>query len=56
MSDRVVVMTPRPGRVDGVFEIALPRPRHLAVQESGAFSAYRKVITDLFLARGVLRY
>ena len=56
LSDRVVVMTPRPGRVDGVFEITLPRPRHLAVQESAAFSAYTKAITDLFLARGVLRY
>ena len=56
LSDRVVVMSPRPGRVDGVFEIALPRPRHLAVQESAGFSRYIKAITDLFLARGVLRY
>jgi NitT/TauT family transport system ATP-binding protein len=56
LSDRVVVMSPRPGRVDGVFEIGLPRPRHLAVQESGAFAEHVKVITDLFLARGVLRY
>jgi len=56
LSDRVVVMSPRPGRVDGVFEIGLPRPRHLAVQESPDFGRYIKAITDLFLARGVLRY
>ncbi len=31
-------------------------PRHLAVQESAEVGAYPKAITDLFLARGVLRY
>ncbi|MGH7266027.1 MAG: ABC transporter ATP-binding protein [Candidatus Rokuibacteriota bacterium] len=56
LADRVIVMSPRPGRIDGVFEIALPRPRHLAVQESAPFAGYLKAITDLFLARGVLRY
>ena len=56
LSDRVVVMSPRPGRIDGVFEIGLPRPRHLAVQESPEFARHLKAITDLFLARGVLRY
>jgi NitT/TauT family transport system ATP-binding protein len=56
LADRVVVMSPRPGRIDGIFEIALPRPRHLAVQESAAFAGHLKAITDLFLARGVLRY
>lgn len=49
-------MSPRPGRIDGVFAIGLPRPRHLAVQESVEFARHVKVITDLFLARGVLRY
>jgi NitT/TauT family transport system ATP-binding protein len=56
LSDRVVVMSPRPGRIDGVLDIDLPRPRRLEVQESPRFAAYQKAITDLFRARGVLRY
>jgi NitT/TauT family transport system ATP-binding protein len=56
LSDRVVVMSPRPGRIDGVLEIDLPRPRRLEVQESPRFAGYQKAITDLFRARGVLRY
>jgi len=55
LSDRVVVMSPRPGRIDTVFDIALPRPRHLRVQESPEFGRYLAAITQLFLARGVLR-
>jgi NitT/TauT family transport system ATP-binding protein/sulfonate transport system ATP-binding protein len=27
MSDRVIVMTPRPGRIERVFDVPLPRPR-----------------------------
>jgi NitT/TauT family transport system ATP-binding protein len=56
LSDRVVVMSPRPGRIDGVLHIELPRPRRLEVQESHRFADYLKAITDLFRARGVLRY
>ena len=56
LSDRVVVMSPRPGRIDGVLDIDLPRPRRLEVQESPRFAGYLKAITDLFRARGVLRY
>ena len=55
LSDRVIVMTPRPGRIDRVVTIDLPRPRKLAVRESAAFAAYNREILDLFLARGVLR-
>ncbi len=55
LSDRVVVMTPRPGRIDRVLDIELPRPRTLAMRETPAFADYSRQILDLFLARGVLR-
>jgi NitT/TauT family transport system ATP-binding protein len=55
LSDRVVVMTPRPGRIDHIIDIKLPRPRTLAMRESPEFADYSRQILDLFLARGVLR-
>ena len=55
LSDRVVVMSPRPGRIDGILDIDLPRPRRLEVQELPRFAEYLRAITDLFRARGVLR-
>ncbi len=55
LSDRVVVMTPRPGKVDRVIDIDLPRPRTLAMREAPEFAAYAREILDIFLARGVLR-
>ncbi len=55
LSDRVVIMTPRPGRVDRILEIGLPRPRTLAMRETPQFGGYTREILDLFLARGVLK-
>jgi ABC-type nitrate/sulfonate/bicarbonate transport system ATPase subunit len=28
MSDRIVIMTPRPGRIERILPVELPRPRH----------------------------
>ena len=36
-SDRVVVMTPRPGRVAGVVEVPLPRPRSIDMIDDPGF-------------------
>ena len=55
LSDRVVVMTPRPGKIDCVIDIDLPRPRTLAMRDSPEFARYNRQILDRFLARGVLR-
>jgi NitT/TauT family transport system ATP-binding protein len=40
LSDRVVVMTYRPGKVKRVVEIALPRPRSSEIVSSEAFGRY----------------
>jgi NitT/TauT family transport system ATP-binding protein len=55
LSDRIMVMTPRPGRVDRMIGIDLPRPRTLAMRETPEFASYSREILELFLARGVLR-
>ncbi len=55
LSDRVIVMTPRPGQIDQVIDIDLPRPRTLAMRETPEFNGYCRTKLDLFLARGVLR-
>jgi NitT/TauT family transport system ATP-binding protein len=38
MSDRVVVMTPRPGKVAGVVDIPLPRPREIETMQDPRFT------------------
>ena len=44
LSDRVVVMTRRPGRIACVVPINLVRPRALAMQFTPAFEAYSDLI------------
>lgn len=39
MSDRVAVLGPRPGRVTDVIDVALPRPRTEAVEDTDEFRA-----------------
>jgi ABC-type nitrate/sulfonate/bicarbonate transport system ATPase subunit len=42
LSDRVYVMTPRPGQIATVIDIDLPRPRVLALREEDAFTTLEK--------------
>jgi NitT/TauT family transport system ATP-binding protein len=44
LSDRIVVMSARPGRVKTVMQNALPRPRHVAVQLSEEFQSMKREI------------
>ncbi|MEO1018691.1 MAG: ABC transporter ATP-binding protein [Pseudomonadota bacterium] len=54
LADRVVVMSPRPGRIETIIKIDLDRPRGLAARKSPAFDHAVDAITQIFLARGVL--
>jgi NitT/TauT family transport system ATP-binding protein len=55
LADRVVVMSPRPGRILETIKIDLPRPRDLGLRESAAFAAYTRHIRHLFQQMGFLR-
>ena len=53
LSSRVVVMTPRPGRITTVIDVDLPRPRNEATRESeGYFEAVTAVREALRAAHG----
>ncbi len=55
LSDRVVVMTPRPGRIERVMDIDLPRPRRLALREDPKFIGYVHELTEIFKSLGVFK-
>ncbi len=54
LSDRVVVMSDRPGRVEAVITVDIPRPRQVVAERSPAFTRYVSEIEEIFLARGIL--
>jgi NitT/TauT family transport system ATP-binding protein len=54
LADRVVVMSPRPGRIERIMEIRMPRPRGLEARRHPVFVDTAERITEIFLARGVL--
>jgi NitT/TauT family transport system ATP-binding protein len=47
LSDRVVVLTPRPGRVRAVIDIELPRPRDESIERSSRFLDYAQKLRNL---------
>ena len=55
LADRVLVMTPRPGRIDEIIEVDLPRPRTVATKESAQFLALVAHVRTLFVRAGVLQ-
>jgi NitT/TauT family transport system ATP-binding protein len=55
LSDRVIVMTPRPGRVREELQIDLPRPRRLDVRDQRVFTDAISRVNYLFQDMGVIR-
>jgi NitT/TauT family transport system ATP-binding protein len=47
LSDRVVVLTSRPGRVRAVIDIGLPRPRDESIERSSRFLDYAQQLRNL---------
>lgn len=50
LADRIIVMSPRPGRIAEEIRIDLPRPRREARRNSAAFSAYVERIRDIIFS------
>jgi NitT/TauT family transport system ATP-binding protein len=54
MSNRIFIITPRPGRVDQVIEVDLPFPRDLEIKREARFGAYMADIQAVFQGYGVI--
>jgi NitT/TauT family transport system ATP-binding protein len=47
LADRVVAMTPRPGRIARVVDIELPRPRTIAMEFTEPFKSYSDQVREV---------
>ena len=56
LSDRVIVMSPSPGRIVDEIAIDLPRPRPAHLGEYPSFNAYAERINSAFRRMGVIKY
>jgi NitT/TauT family transport system ATP-binding protein len=54
LADRVIVMSPRPGRIAKEIIVDLPRPRRLAIRESAEFGLYASQVREQFQKFGLL--
>jgi NitT/TauT family transport system ATP-binding protein len=54
LSDRVLVLTPQPGRVAAMLDIDLPRPRDEEVEVSPAFLEYTRRLRGLLRERSLV--
>jgi NitT/TauT family transport system ATP-binding protein len=56
LADRVLVMSPSPGRIVDEIRIELPRPRPAHLGEYPSFNAYAERIHEAFRRFGVIKY
>jgi ABC-type nitrate/sulfonate/bicarbonate transport system ATPase subunit len=54
LSDRVYVLSPRPGRIVGVIDVDLTRPRALDSLSDERFVGYRRRLLDMLRSTGAL--
>ncbi len=54
LADRVIVMSPRPGRITDILDVDLPRPRDLAMINSARFGEHVARIRAHFQSLGAL--
>jgi len=52
LADRVVILSPRPGKIRGILKIDLPRPRGSSILTSTEFIRYEREIRDLVWNEG----
>jgi NitT/TauT family transport system ATP-binding protein len=50
LSDRVVVLSPRPGRIALDIAVDLPRPRTIEMRDTMAFLAYQRTLRAAIVA------
>ena len=54
LSDRVIIISPRPGKIEADIKIDLPRPRNFEVMQSDPFHEYVRDISSIFMGYGVI--
>jgi NitT/TauT family transport system ATP-binding protein len=54
LSDRVLVMTDRPGSIAAIYDVPLARPRTVAMMSGSEFGALAQRIRAHFYAQGSL--
>jgi NitT/TauT family transport system ATP-binding protein len=54
LADRVIVLTPRPGKIARVIEVDLPRPRSVDMYATPKFGEYAKDIRTLLNVKGAI--
>ena len=54
LADRVIAMSPRPGRIADAFDVELPRPRPLEVLNTDAFGTYVRRVRSALNSGGGL--